>query len=46
MFNGFKSLALVAAAVVLYPLFVVVQRVVRTPLIRPGLLARRPGAYW
>jgi EmrB/QacA subfamily drug resistance transporter len=34
----------IAAAVVLYGVFVVVERTVRTPLMRPSLLARRPVA--
>jgi EmrB/QacA subfamily drug resistance transporter len=34
----------IAAAIVLYGLFVVVERTVPTPLMHPGLLARRPVA--
>jgi EmrB/QacA subfamily drug resistance transporter len=34
----------IAAAIVLYGLFVGVERTVRTPLLPPGLLARRPIA--
>jgi EmrB/QacA subfamily drug resistance transporter len=34
----------IAAAIVLYGVFVVVERTVPTPLLRPGLLARRPIA--
>jgi EmrB/QacA subfamily drug resistance transporter len=34
----------IAAAIVLYAVFVVVERTVRTPLMHPSLLARRPIA--
>jgi MFS family permease len=34
----------IAAAIVLYGVFVVVERTVRTPLMQPSLLARRPLA--
>jgi MFS family permease len=38
------TLAPIAAAVVLYGVFTVVERIVRNPLIRPGVLMRRPVA--
>jgi EmrB/QacA subfamily drug resistance transporter len=42
------TLLAIAAAIVLYALFVVVERTVQTPLMHPSLLARRPittGAF-
>src|SRR5215213_1491998 len=38
------TLLAIAAAIVLYGVFVVVERTVPTPLLHPGLLARRPVA--
>jgi MFS family permease len=39
-----RTTVALAAAVVLYAVFILVQRVVPAPLMRPGLLARRPVA--
>lgn len=38
------TLTPIAVAVVLYGLFTVTERIVRNPLVRPGMLARRPIA--
>jgi MFS family permease len=39
-----ETLLPIAAAIVLYGVFVIVERTVRTPLMNPGLLSRRPIA--